>query len=329
MGAGTVYLVGAGPGDPGLLTLRGAELLGRADVVVYDGLANAALLAHAPQAAERVYAGKKHSEHGPPLTQQAICALLVERARRGLTVVRLKGGDPFVFGRGGEEAEALADAGVPFEIVPGVSAVSAVPAYAGIPLTHRDAAASVAFIATGQEEEGHQRVDWSAAARADTIVLFMAVKPLPEIAAALVAAGRDPATPAAFIRWGTTAAQKTLVAPLGSIAAAVSAAGLEPPALILVGDVVRYRERLAWFERRPLFGRSVLVPRAPAAAAPLAAAIAALGGEAVVGELTRIVPADPEPLAAALALLEGTRWVAFASAHAVSATMAALGGRDA
>ena len=322
MGVGKVYLVGAGPGDPGLLTLRGAEVLARADVVVYDGLANAALLEHAPAGAERVYAGKKRSEHGSPLSQEEIDALLVERARRGLTVVRLKGGDPFVFGRGGEEVEVLVAAGIPFEIVPGVSAVFAVPAYAGIPLTHRDAASSVVFIATGQEEADRGRVDWAAAARADTLVLFMAVKTLPDIVASLLGAGRAADTPVAVIRWGTTAAQRTVVAPLGEIPGAVARAHLEPPALVVIGDVVRYRERLAWFERRPLFGASVLVPRARAAAAPFVRALTELGAETVVAEVTRV-----EPIADAAIDLDGFRWVAFASAHAVATTVGALGRR--
>jgi uroporphyrinogen III methyltransferase/synthase len=329
MRAGKVYLVGAGPGDPGLLTLRGAEVLGQADVVIYDGLANPALLAHAPATAERIYAGKKRSEHGAPLGQDAIEALLVERAGAGKTVVRLKGGDPFVFGRGGEEAEALRAAGLEFEVVPGVSAVSAVPAYAGIPLTHRDEASSVVFIATGQEEGERRHVDWAAAARADTIVLFMAVKTLPEIVAALVAGGRPAATPAAVIRWGTTAAQRTVVAPLAELPAAIAAAGLEPPALVIIGDVVGYRERLAWFERRPLFGVSVLVPRPREQAAPLARILTDLGAEPVICEITRFVPAAELDLDRALGELGGTRWIAFASAHAVAVTFAALARRHA
>jgi uroporphyrinogen III methyltransferase / synthase len=201
---GKVYLVGAGPGDPELLTLRGAEVLAHADVVVYDGLANPVILAHAPPHAETLYAGKKHSSNGAPLTQTAIEALLIERARRGLTVVRLKGGDPFVFGRGGEEAAALVAAGIPFEVVPGVSAATAVAAYAGIPLTHRDLASTVA-LATGHDTDGGTAdLDWPAIARLDTIVLFMAVTTLAEVSARLVAAGRDPRTPAAVIRWGTS-----------------------------------------------------------------------------------------------------------------------------
>jgi uroporphyrinogen III methyltransferase/synthase len=330
-GGGKVFLVGAGPGDPELITLRGAAVLARADVVVYDGLANALLLDHAPPEAERIYAGKKHSVRGTPLTQEEIEDLLVERAAQGKLVVRLKGGDPFVFGRGGEEAERLVAAGIPFEVVPGVSSFSAVPAYAGIPLTHRDVASTVVALATGHEEAGRARVDWATAARADTLILFMAVKPLADIAARLVAAGRDPATPAAVIRWGTTAAQRTVVAPLSGIAAAVDAAGLKPPALVIIGEVVRYRERLAWFERRPLFGASVLVPRQREQARGFARLLAGLGAEPVIAEVTRIEPVDAAALAAALLAAPRPRWIAFTSANAVTVTLDALeaAGRDA
>lgn len=322
MAAGKVFLVGAGPGDPELITLRGVQALARADVVVYDGLANALLLEHAPDRAERIYAGKKHSEHGQPLTQEQIEQLLVERATAGQTVVRLKGGDPFVFGRGGEEAERLVAAGIPFEVIPGVSAIAAVPAYAGIPLTHRDVASTVVAVATGQEEEDRARVDWSAVARADTIVLFMAVKTLAEVAAQLIAAGRDPATPAAAIRWGTTPAQETVVAPLVELAAAVVAAGLRPPALIIIGPVVAYRERLRWFERRPLFGRSVLIPRQRGQSRALIQRLIELGAEPVLGEVTRTVAVEPELLDAALQ--QPARWIAFTSAHAVAASWASV-----
>jgi uroporphyrinogen III methyltransferase/synthase len=308
MGRGKVYLVGAGPGDPELITRAGVAALERADVVVYDGLANARLLEHAPASAERIYAGKKHSEHGAPLGQRQIEALLVERAGRGLTVVRLKGGDPFVFGRGGEEAEALAAAGIPFEVVPGVSSFSAVPAYAGIPLTHRDVASTVVALATGTEEEGEVRVDWTAMAHADTLVLFMSVKTLPEVVSRLVAAGRDPATPAAAIRWGTTAAQRTVVAPLVGLPDAIAAAGLQPPALVVVGEVVGYRDRLSWYERRPLFGRRVLVP---AGKEDFARAVADLGAAVVTAPLTR-----PLPLGARIAPA-GQRWLVVTSANAV------------
>jgi uroporphyrinogen III methyltransferase / synthase len=333
MSAGTVFLVGAGPGDPELITLRGASALSRADVVVYDGLANALLLDHAPPAAERIYAGKKHSDHGAPLTQADIDAILIERARRGLTVVRLKGGDPFVFGRGGEEAVALAAAGIPFEVVPGVTAATAVPAYAGIPLTHRDVASTVIALATGHEAEGTSgHVDWGAVAHADTLVLFMAVKTLPEVTAQLVACGRDPATPAAAIRWGTTAAQRTVVGTLGDLAARVAEADLRPPALIVVGEVVRFRERLSWYERRPLFGARVLVPRQREQARGFGRLLAQLGAEPIICEVTRIVPGDREALDAAVAraVAGAVRWIAFTSAPAVDHTLQALArlGRD-
>ncbi len=332
-GPGTVYLVGAGPGDPDLVTLRGVELLARADVVIYDGLANPVLLDHAPPGAEKVYAGKKHSERGGPLTQGEINDLLIARARAGRSVVRLKGGDPFVFGRGGEEAEALAAAGVPFEVVPGVTAASAVPAYAGIPLTHRGLASTAVVLATGHDAEGKERaIDWAAAARADTVVLFMAVKTLGEIAGRLIAAGRDAATPAAAIRWGTTAAQRTVVGTLGDIAARVDEAALKPPALVVIGEVVRLRERLAWFERRPLFGARVLVPRQREQARGFARALVALGAEPVICEVTRLEEADRGALDAALAGLPGAYdWIAFASGNAAERTIESLlrAGRDA
>ena len=304
---------------------RQAEALSRADVIVYDGLASPVLLDLAPPGVEAIYAGKKHSERGSPLSQAEIDALLVERARRGQTVVRLKSGDPFVFGRGGEEATALAAAGIPYELVPGVTAATAVPAYAGIPLTHREVASTVAF-ATGHESEDKPAptIDWQAVARADTIVLFMAVKTLARCAAQLLAAGRDPATPAAVIHWGTTPAQRTVTGTLGEIAARAEEAGLRPPALVIVGQVVELRERLAWVETRPLFGLRVLVPRQKEQARGFARALLDRGAEPVIVEVTRLEEADPAPLAAALRRADAFRWVAFASATAVERTMAAL-----
>jgi uroporphyrinogen III methyltransferase/synthase len=333
MRPGTVYLVGAGPGDPELITLRGVELLGRADVVVYDGLANVVLLDHAPSGAERVYAGKKRSDHGGPLTQAEIEAVLVDRARRGLTVVRLKGGDPFVFGRGGEEAQALRAAGIPFEVVPGVSAVTAVPAYAGIPITHRAYATTALALTVGHEGDARppDHVDWAAVAKADTIVLFMAVKNLGTCTAALMAAGRAPSTPAAAIRWGTTAMQETVVGTLADLAERCAERALKPPALIVVGEVVRLRESIAWFEARPLFGQRVLVPRQREQARGFARALVAAGAEPYICEVTELEDADPAPLAAALAGLPGAyRWIAFTSAHAAERTIDALvrAGRD-
>jgi len=255
MPVGAVYLVGAGPGDPGLLTVRGLELLRTADVIVYDRLVNPALLDEAPPAALRIFAGKAAGAHCLP--QAAINALLVTHARRGRRVVRLKGGDPFVFGRGGEEAEALAAAGIPWEVVPGVSAAVAVPAYAGIPLTHRQLASSFAVV-TGHEDEGRgaRRVDWAGLATAvDTLVVLMGIRSLPAIVAELLAHGRAPDTPVALIRWGTTPAQTTVTGVLGDIVELARAARLEPPVVAVIGEVVALGDRLRWFEDEWAVGR--------------------------------------------------------------------------
>jgi uroporphyrinogen III methyltransferase/synthase len=246
-----VALVGAGPGDPGLMTVRGLALLRRAEVVVYDRLVDPRLLDEARPDALRVFVGKASGRHTLP--QREINALLVRHAGRGRRVVRLKGGDPFVFGRGGEEAEALAGAGIPFEVVPGVSSAAAVPAYAGIPVTHRGTASSFAVV-TGHEDEGKgaNSVDWARLATAvDTLVVLMGTRSLPRIAAALLEAGRAPGTPVALVRWGTTDAQETVVGRLDQIATLAAAVRLAPPVVIVIGDVVNLRERLAWFHPAP------------------------------------------------------------------------------
>jgi uroporphyrinogen III methyltransferase/synthase len=284
MRLGRVSLVGAGPGDPGLLTVRGLERLREADVIVYDRLVNPALLDEAPPGAPRIYAGKLAEE--PCLGQDEINELLIACARGGLRVVRLKGGDPFVFGRGGEEAEALARARVPFEIVPGVSAAVAVPAYAGIPLTHRALASSFAVV-TGSEDpaKGGCAVDWERLARAvDTLVVLMGTRVLPAIVERLLAHGRPPETPVALIRWGTTEAQTTVVGRLDDIVERARAVGIRPPVVAVVGEVVRLRGRLRWFDlpvpRRPSLGARAQAPRfavsvssrcQPRGVAPLAA----------------------------------------------------------
>jgi len=250
MNEGRVYLVGAGPGDPGLMTVRGLEALRRADVVVYDRLVNPALLDEAPPGALRLFVGKRAGGHCLP--QEEINARLIEQARRGRCVVRLKGGDPFVFGRGGEEALALAEAGIAFEVVPGVSAAVAVPAYAGIPVTHRGLSSSFAVV-TGHEDpaKDHADVDWGRLATAvDTLVVLMGAASLPRIAAELVGHGRSPDTPVALIRWGTTEAQEVSVSTLGAVVTDARAARVAPPMLAIIGEVVRLRERLAWFEAR-------------------------------------------------------------------------------
>jgi uroporphyrin-III C-methyltransferase len=251
---GSVALVGAGPGDPRLITVRGLALLRRADVVIYDRLVDSRLLRQARRA-RHIFAGKASGDHALP--QAEINELLVRHARRGRRVVRLKGGDPFVFGRGGEEAEALAAAGIPFEVVPGVSSALAVPAYAGIPVTHRGVATSFAVV-TGHEACGESRVDWGRLARGvDTLVVLMGVSALPRIAEQLIAHGCPASTPAAVVRWGATERQTAVVDRLDRIAE--RAAGIEPPAVIVIGEVVGLRDRLAWFEPASLAAAAALV----------------------------------------------------------------------
>ena len=336
---GIVYLVGAGPGDPGLLTVRGRELLAGCDAVVFDALANPALLP-VPDAAgrpERHDVGKRGGSVGSA-RQEEINALLVALGREGKRVVRLKGGDPLVFGRGSEEAEALRAAGVPFEIVPGVTAGIAAPAYAGIPVTHRGVATSVTFV-TGHEDpaQGEGRTDWGALARAGgTIVLYMGVKTLPRIAAALAAGGMSLDTPAAAVQWGTHARQRTLVATLGTLAERAAEAGIGAPVITVIGPVVALRERIAWLEQRPLFGARIVVTRAAAVpggprAGGMAERLRALGAEVIEAPSTRIEPLDQAPLRAAIARLASYQWIAFTSQVAVELFWSALreGGLDA
>src|ERR1051326_4682223 len=260
-GKGMVYLVGAGPGDAGLLTLRGAELLGRAEVVVYDALVNTELLRLAPKEAEIIYGGKRARDHAIP--QKDLNQLLIGKAREGKTVVRLKGGDPYVFGRGGEEAEELAEAEVPFEVVPGVSSFVAVPNYAGIPLTHRDFASKVTLI-TGHEDPSKEQssIDWAQVAKTPgTKVIMMGTDRIGEIAHTLIRYGMDPKTPVAIAQWGTTERQVSLSGPLADIGKLAIEKKIGPPTVAVIGEVVNLREKLNWFERRPLFGKRVVVTR--------------------------------------------------------------------
>ncbi|HSR30118.1 MAG TPA: uroporphyrinogen-III C-methyltransferase [Anaerolineae bacterium] len=319
MGAsGFVSLIGAGPGDPGLLTLRGAEALEAADVVIYDYLANPALLAHARPGAERIYVGKKAGSH--TLAQEEINALLVERALAGQRVARLKGGDPYVFGRGGEEALSLVEAGVPFEVIPGVTSAVAGPAYAGIPVTHRGLASSFAVI-TGHEDPSKEEsaLDWSRLATAvDTLIFLMGVGNLPQIVEQLVAHGRPADTPVALVRWGTMPDQQTVTGTLADIVERVQAVGLGPPAVTVVGRVVELEERLRWFEDQPLFGQRILVTRTREQASALSARLRALGAEAVELPTIRIAPPeDCTPLDGAIAGLQNTNWIVFTSANGV------------
>ncbi len=258
---GIVYIVGAGPGDPGLLTIKGRDALQRCGVLVYDNLVADEVIALAPPSAERIYVGKTAGRHTMP--QEAINELLAQHALAGKTVVRLKGGDPFIFGRGSEECIYLNQRGVRFEVAPGVSAAAAVPAYAGIPLTSRNLSTSVHII-TGHEHafKENASVNWASLAKVDgTLVVFMGVYAIQSIADALIQHGRDPQTPAAVIRWGATPEQQTITGPLQTIAKQVEDANLRPPALIVIGDVVGLRESMQWFETRPLFGRTIAAPR--------------------------------------------------------------------
>ena len=287
---GVVYLVGAGPGDPGLMTARSLELIATADSILHDRLIPDTALAGARDDAEVLYVGKEPGEASVP--QDRIHEALTDRARRGLSVVRLKGGDPFVFGRGGEEAEALHAAGVPFEVVPGVTAGVAAPAYAGIPVTHRDDASAVAFV-TGHEDPAKDEttLDWQGLARfPGTLVLYMGVKNLPDIAARLADAGRDPAEPAAAVERGTLPGQRQVVATLATLADAVAEAGLRPPSILIFGPVAARHDAIGWLERRPLHGKRVVVTRARAQASGLAATLGALGAEVVQLPVIRIEP---------------------------------------
>lgn len=325
MQKGIVYLVGAGPGDPKLLTLRGKECLEQADVVLYDYLANEALLGHVSPRAERLYVGRRG--RGQYRDQTEINRLLIDHAQAGKRVVRLKGGDPFVFGRGGEEAEAVAAAGLEFEVVPGVTAAVAAPAYAGIPVTHRTLASTVTFV-TGHEDPTKDRsvVEWPRLATAQgTLVFLMGMTNLPKIVQCLRAEGKAGSTPAAVIRWGTRVSQRTVVGTLDDIAEKAATARMEPPTVIVIGEVVRLREQLRWFECRPLFGKRILVTRPKLQAPAFSDLITAAGGEAVECPTIEIVP--PEnwgPLDRALERLPTYNWLIFTSVNGIAPFMTRL-----
>jgi uroporphyrinogen III methyltransferase/synthase len=327
--SGRVVLVGAGPGDPGLLTLRGQRWLAAADVVVHDYLVHRRLLDFARPGAEIISVGRSHGA-GDRLSQSEIEELLVARARAGQLVVRLKNGDPFVFGRGGEEAEALRSAKVPFEVVPGVTSAIAVPAYAGIPVTHRDHA-SLLTIATGHQawapggaEPDTPNLPWEALARhGGTLVFVMAVRQLAGVLAALIDAGLDPATPAALVQRGTLGSQRTVEGTAATLAARVRAAGAVPPAVLVVGSVASVRDRARWFEDRPLFGRRVVVTRPREQAGELAGALEDAGAEAVLFPTIAIAPPlDPDGLERAAAAARTYDWLIFTSANGVRAFFA-------
>ena len=329
MNSGRVVLVGAGPGDPGLLTLRAAHALSQADVLLYDALASDPIVALAPAACERVYVGKRGGAHEMP--QSEIEALMIARARDGKCVVRLKGGDPFVFGRGGEEAQALHHAGVPFEIVPGISSALAAPAYAGIPVTHREI--NPAFtVATGHEDPGKAQstLDWSKLADPHrTLVLLMAMGNLEHIAARLIEHGLSPRTPAAVIHDGTRPTQRTVTGTLSTIASDVQREGLRAPAIVVVGEVVALREQLRWFDRMPLFGKRVLITRPAHQAEAFARALYARGVEPILASTIAIVPPDDAAAAhRAIDDLSSYRWIVFTSQNGVDAFFDRLAALD-
>jgi uroporphyrinogen III methyltransferase / synthase len=325
--SGFVSLVGAGPGDPGLLTLAGRERLQRADIVIYDRLIETSILDHAPSTAERVFAGK--SALNKAMSQDEINALLVERGKAGRRVVRLKGGDPFVFGRGGEEAHALAAAGIAFEVIPGVTSAVAAPAYAGVPVTHRGLASSFAVV-TGHEDEDKTElsVDWRALATSvDTIVVMMGGSALGTVASNLIDGGRQPETPAVSIEWGTTTRQRSVSAPLSGIAASVATAGLGSPLLTVIGQVAGLREHLSWFERRPLFGKRVLVTRSRTQASALAELLRAEGAVPIELPTLELRPvADDDQLESMVQQLQARKyaWCLFTSPNAFEFVFACI-----
>jgi uroporphyrinogen III methyltransferase/synthase len=313
-----VFLVGAGPGDPGLLTLRAKHLIETADVLVYDYLAAEPILAFAMPECERIYVGKRAKAHTMP--QDEINALLVRLAREGKRVVRLKGGDPFVFGRGGEEAQVLCAAGIEFEVVPGITAGIAAPAYAGIPVTHRAYNTAVTFV-TGHEDPAKDlsTLDWSKLADPhQTLVFYMAMSNLAQISAALVRHGLAAMTPVAIVHEGTKPVQQTLVTTLENASADAERAGIGPPAIVVVGDVVVLREELRWFDRRPLFGKRVLITRQAPSSDAFAERLREAGAEPVLAPLIRIAPPkDAQAAAAAVRAIGDFDWIVFSSRNGV------------
>lgn len=322
---GKVYLIGAGPGDPGLITVRGLELIKTCDVVVYDYLANPVLLESARPDAEKIYVGKKGGDHTLP--QEDINTLLTRIAKTGRSVARLKGGDPYVFGRGGEEAEELISAGVEFEVVPGVTAGVAGPAYAGIPVTHRSHTSTVAFV-TGHEDpdKDETAIQWDKLATGvGTIVFYMGVKNLPMIAGNLIKNGRSPKTPVALIRWGTTTDQQTWTGTLETIAEIARRENVAPPTLIVVGEVIELRKKLNWFEKKPLFGKRIIVTRARAQASDFCQKLAEQGATPV--EFPTIETIEPESwneLDDAIARIHDYDWLIFTSVNGVGYLMKRL-----
>lgn len=322
---GTVFLVGAGPGDASLVTCKALDCISKADLIVYDHLVNTRLLSYSRKGAEKVYVGKVGGAHTLP--QEKINHLLAEEAKDGKVVCRLKGGDPFIFGRGGEEGEYLAKRGISLEVVPGVTSAVAAPAYAGIPLTHRKVASSVAFI-TGSEaaDKASSTIAWEKIATGvDTLVFLMGVRNLPRIAAKLIEHGRHPHTPVALIEWGTLPQQRCVEGKLAEIATIAKKEKVRPPAIIVVGEVVNMRKHLRWFEDRPLFGKRILVTRAASQSPRTVEMIEELGGEPVEFPTIRIEPlVDYADLDAVIEALAEYDWIVFTSANGVEAFFSRL-----
>ena len=315
---GKVYLIGAGPGDPGLLTIKAKECIENADVVVYDYLASPFLLNYAKEDAQIIYVGKKGGDH--TLSQDGINQLLVDKAKLGLDIARLKGGDPFVFGRGGEEAQMLLSYDVPYEVIPGVTSAIAAPAYAGIPVTHRDHTSFVSFI-TGHEnpDKKETSMQWDVYAKSNaTLVFLMGVKNLENITKNLIKHGKASDTPVALVRWGTTAKQQTVTGTLETIVELVKKAKLKSPAIIIIGHVVSLRDELAWFDKRPLFGKRIVITRARAQASGLVSKLARLGAQCIEIPAIKIAPpADITPLKKSIINIDNYDWLVFTSVNGV------------
>ncbi|SMD10520.1 uroporphyrinogen-III C-methyltransferase [Sporomusa malonica] len=329
MKQGIVYLVGAGPGDYGLISIKAIECIKQADTIVYDRLADDRLLAHARPNVELIYVGKASSDH--TMRQEDINQLLVDKAQEDKVVVRLKGGDPFVFGRGGEEALKLLENNILFEVVPGITSAISVPAYAGIPVTHRGIATSFAVI-TGHEDptKAESTIKWDKLATAvDTLVFLMGVENLPHITGKLIEHGRPADTPSAVIRWGTKPEQEVLVTTVGEAAHDVAVKGLKPPAIFIVGHVVTLRDKLAWFDNKLMFGKKVLVTRAREQASALTDGLAKLGADCIEAPAIKIVPPESYgPLDEAIANIKEYEWLIFTSVNGVDhffSRMAAAG----
>ena len=316
-GKGFVYIVGAGPGDPGLITVKGLESVKKADVIIYDHLVSEELLSHAKATIRFIYAGKQGGDH--TLSQDEINRCLVEEAKKGNVVTRLKGGDPFIFGRGGEEAEVLAREGIPYTVIPGVSSAVSVPAYAGIPLTHRGMTSTLAFV-TGHEDPSKDKsdVNWKALAGIGTLVFLMGVKNLSRIVDHLMNHGKAPETPAALIRWGTTADQQTVTGTLQDIVRISQEKNFSPPSIFVVGNVVTLRPVLNWFESRPLFGKGIVITRPEAQAQSFADLLHEQGARPIPFPTIRIVPPESwERMDKAIDCLSEYQWLIFTSANGV------------